>query len=83
MLSGKSNLPPRSASTEIEPTGSSPLTNEVRRSTLSETLTQANSNINSMDQHPGNNIQSIHFYKLYGNIILKFVTRFKNKRLSR
>jgi len=55
MLSGKSNLPPRSASTEIEPTGS-PLTNEVRRSTLSETLTQANSNISSMDQHPGKNI---------------------------
>jgi len=55
MLSGKSNLPPRSASTEIEPTGP-PLTNEVRRSTLSETLTQANSNISSMDQHPGKNI---------------------------
>lgn len=56
MLSGKSNLPPRSASTEIEPTGIAPLTNEVRRSTLSETLTQANSNISSMDQHPGKNI---------------------------
>lgn len=53
MLSGKSNLPPRSASTEVEPIGS-PLTNEVRRSTLSDTLTQANSNISSMDQHPGN-----------------------------
>lgn len=52
MLSGKSNLPPRSASTEIESAGSS-LNNEIRRSTLSETLTQANSNISSMDQHPG------------------------------
>jgi len=58
MLSGKSNLPPRSASTEIEPTGIAPLTNEVRRSTLSETLTQANSNISSMDQHPGKNLLS-------------------------
>lgn len=57
MLSGKSNLPPRSASTEVEPTvNGSPLINEVRRSTLSETLTQANSNISSMDQHPGKNI---------------------------
>ncbi|CAI6369057.1 unnamed protein product [Macrosiphum euphorbiae] len=58
MLSGKSNLPPRSASTEIEPTGP-PLTNEVRRSTLSETLTQANSNISSMDQHPGLRIRGL------------------------
>ncbi|XP_060837987.1 synaptosomal-associated protein 29 [Rhopalosiphum padi] len=58
MLSGKSNLPPRSASTEVEPTGS-PLTNEVRRSTLSETLTQANSNISSMDQHPGLRIRGL------------------------
>lgn len=52
MLSGKSNLPPRSASTEGESAGPS-LINEVRRSTLSETLSQANSNISSMDQHPG------------------------------
>jgi synaptosomal-associated protein 29 len=57
MLSGKSNLPPRSASTEIEPTP--PLTNEVRRSTLSDTLTQANSNISSMDQHPGLRIRGL------------------------
>lgn len=52
MLSGKSNLPSRSVSTEVEPAGP-PLSNEVRRSTLSETLTQANSNIKTMDQHPG------------------------------
>jgi len=58
MLSGKSNLLPRSASTEVEPTGS-PVTNEMRRSTLSETLTQANSNISSMDQHPGLRIRGL------------------------
>lgn len=52
MLSGKSNLPSRSVSTEVEPAGP-PLSNEVRRSTLSETLTQANSNVKIMDQHPG------------------------------
>lgn len=52
MLSGKSNLPSRSVSTEVEPAGP-PLSNEVRRSTLSETLTQANSNLRTMDQHPG------------------------------
>jgi len=65
MLSGKSNLPPRSTSTEIEPTGP-PLTNEVRRSTLSETLTQANSNISSMDQHPGKKyIIIFYFFKIF------------------
>lgn len=53
MLSGKSNLPQRSMSTEVESTGPPPLTNEIRRSTLSETLNQANSNLSSMDQHPG------------------------------
>jgi len=58
MLSGKSNFPPRSASAEIESVGPS-LTNEVRRSTLSETLTQANSNISSMDQHPGLRIRGL------------------------
>lgn len=52
MLSGKSNLTSRSVSTEAEPTVP-PLSNEVRRSTLNETLTQANSNLSSMDQHPG------------------------------
>lgn len=52
MLSGKSNLTPRNVSTEVESAGPS-LINEVRRSTLSETLSQANSNISSMDQHPG------------------------------
>ncbi|XP_025203898.1 synaptosomal-associated protein 29 [Melanaphis sacchari] len=57
MLSGKSNLPSRSVSTEVEPTA--PLTNEVRRSTLSETLMQANSNISSMDQHPGLRIRGL------------------------
>lgn len=52
MISGKSNLPQRSASIDVESAGPS-LINEVRRSTLSETLSQANSNISSMDQHPG------------------------------
>lgn len=57
MLSNKSSLP-RSASVEVEPAGP-PLMNEGRRSTLSETLSQANSNISSMDQHPGT---YIYFY---------------------
>lgn len=55
MLSGKSNLPPSSTPNEIE-SSKPPLTNEVRRSTLSETLNQANSNIRSMEQHPGSYI---------------------------
>ncbi|XP_025417292.1 synaptosomal-associated protein 29 [Sipha flava] len=58
MLSGKSNLPPSNTPTEIE-SSRSPLTNEVRRSTLSETLTQANSNIKSMEQHPGLKIRGL------------------------
>lgn len=72
MLSGKSNLPPRSASTEIE-SASPSLTNEVRRSTLSETLMQANSNISSMDQHPGIYIYFLNICLniLFANIILK------------
>lgn len=49
MLSGK---PSRLTLTKEEPT-SSQLSNEVRKSTLSETLKQANSNIGSLDQHPG------------------------------
>lgn len=58
MLSGKSNLPLRSVSTEVEPAGP-PLSNEVRRSTLSETLTQANSDLSTMDQHPGLRIRGL------------------------
>lgn len=48
MLSGK----PRVTLTKEEPTCSQ-VPNEVRKSTLSETLKQANSNIGSMSQHPG------------------------------
>lgn len=68
MLSGKSNLPQSSTLTEVESSGP-PLTNEVRRSTLSETLTQANSNIRSMDQHPGDYIFSNYFSM---SIIMKY-----------
>jgi len=68
MLSGKSNLP-RSVSTEAEPTVP-PLANEVRRSTLNETLTQANSNLSSMDQHPG--IYTCVFIKNYFNIVTQY-----------
>jgi synaptosomal-associated protein 29 len=57
MLSGKSNLP-RSSSTEVESTDP-PLINEIRRSTLNETLSQANSNISSMDKHPGLRIRGL------------------------
>lgn len=52
MISGKSNLPPRGTLNNEEPT-SSQLSNDVRKTTLNETLKQANSNISSMDQHPG------------------------------
>lgn len=65
MLSGKSNLPPRN-STDIESVGPI-LTNEVRKSTLSETLTNANSNISSMDQHPG---IYIHFLLKLNSILI-------------
>ncbi|VVC28758.1 Target SNARE coiled-coil homology domain [Cinara cedri] len=58
MLSGKSNLPPRNSTSDIESIGP-PLINEVRKSTLSETLSQANSNLNSMDQHPGLRIRGL------------------------
>lgn len=54
MLGGKTNLPSQSTSTEVESAGP-PSKNEVRRSTLGETLSQANSNISVMDQHPGIN----------------------------
>ncbi|XP_050428275.1 synaptosomal-associated protein 29 [Adelges cooleyi] len=57
MLSGKSNLPPRSASTE-ESVGPAQVS-EVRRSTLGDTLAQANSNISAMDQHPGLRIRGL------------------------
>jgi len=68
MLSGKSNLP-RSSSTEVESTDP-PLINEIRRSTLNETLSQANSNISSMDQHPGTYL-FIYFLILYLRFLIK------------
>jgi hypothetical protein len=71
MLSGKSNLPPSNTPTEIE-SSRSPLTNEVRRSTLSETLTQANSNIKSMEQHPGSYLFLNYFIYFSIDIILKY-----------
>lgn len=62
MLSGK----PRVTLNKEEPT-SSQLPNEVRKSTLSETLKQSNADIGSMTQHPGTYLIIYKYICIYVN----------------
>ncbi|XP_050537215.1 synaptosomal-associated protein 29 isoform X2 [Daktulosphaira vitifoliae] len=57
MLSGKSSLPARSAS--IDEPSVAPNISAVRRSTLCATLAQTNSNLSSMEEHPGLRIRGL------------------------